>query len=66
MESLEDGIFDLFRESAFSFVLVTVNCCMVCQIGWLLHVVIVLSLSTFMLIVQPYKMNVLDGLTLAL
>ena len=39
------------------------------QIGWLLRVLIFLSLSILIIIVQPYKkryMNVLDGLLLAL
>jgi len=58
------GVYLLFR-----FILILVNYHMVSQIGWLLRALMFLSLSMFILIVQPYKksyMNVLDGLLLAL
>ena len=56
------GVYMLLR-----FVVVIVNYHIVDQIGWLLRALIFLSLSTLILIVQPYKksyMNVLDGLLL--
>ena len=58
------GVYLLFR-----FVLPMVNYHDVNQIGWLLRALMFLSLSTLMLIIQPYKksyMNVLDGLLLSL
>ena len=58
------GVYLLFR-----FVLILDNYHMVPQVGWLLRTLMVLSLSTLILIVQPYKksyMNVLDGLLLAI
>jgi len=58
------GIYFLFR-----FVLMMINYHIPHAIGWLLRALMFLSLSTLILIVQPYKksyMNVLDGLLLAL
>ena len=58
------GVYLLLR-----FILLLVNYHMVHQIGWLLRALMFLSLSIFILIVQPYKksyMNVLDSLLLAL
>jgi len=53
----------------FHCVLVVTKYLELTQIGWLLWLVMFLSLSILILIVQPYKknyMNVLDGLLLAL
>ena len=72
MVSLEDGIYDQCLESIYCFVMyssLTITIIMVPQIGWLLRTVMFLSLSTLILIVQPYKksyVNVLDALLLAL
>jgi len=58
------GIYLLLR-----FILLFANYHMVHQIGWLLRALMLLGLSIFILIVQPYKksyMNVFDGLLLAL
>ena len=58
------GVYLLFR-----FVLLMANYHVINQIGWLLRALMFLSLSTLMLIIQPYKksyMNVLDGLLLSL
>ena len=58
------GVYLLFR-----FILLLANYHMIYTIGWLLRALMFLSLSIFILIVQPYKknyMNVLDGLLLAL
>jgi len=58
------GVYLLFRYAA-----IMVSYKVLIQIGWCLRALMFLSLSMFILIVQPYKksyMNVLDGLLLAL
>jgi len=56
------GLYMLFR-----VLVVLVDYHVVNQVGWLLRTLVCLSLSTFILIVQPYRrryMNVMDGLLL--
>jgi len=60
------GVYMLFR---VALIIVNYHIINVEQIGWLLRVLMFLSLSILMIILQPYKksyMNVLDGLLLAL
>jgi len=60
------GVYMLFR---VPLIIVNYHIINVEQIGWLLWVLMFLSLSILIIILQPYKksyMNVLDGLLLAL
>ena len=60
------GVYMLFR---VPLIIVNYHIINVEQIGWLLQVLMFLSLSILIIILQPYKksyLNVLDGLLLAL